>query len=238
MAQDVHVSGVNVYDNINLQVESTHRAARVSLRPPEKGLYGSYQMSMTSGTVAAAMSGPLPIWEMRWFPTTVNALIRRLRFSCAAVVEFTVGQLGFDLYRATSFSVLDATGAATAPTILGKSQAKSTRFAATQIQSSAGQAFCILNTANTGLTAGTKTLDNNPLVAINAGVPITAGTGITQVVPPMTPLLDCSTGGEEPIELQANEGLVLRAVSVPATGTWVFSVNVEWDEIDPARYFG
>jgi hypothetical protein len=236
MAMDVDIVGSGTGTNVHTQVDPLHRAFRTSTRPPDKGVYGSYSLGLTSGTVAAAMATPLPIWEMRWYPQNVVCLIRRVRFSASAMVEFAIGSFNYSLLRATGFSALDATGGATAPTILGKSQAKSSRFAPTQLQSTT-QAFVILNTANTGLTGGTKTLDNNPLVTHSAGVPITAGTGITQIVPPGTLLFD-SSSADEPIELAQNEGLVLRSDLVPATGTWTFSVTVEWDEVDPSKYFG
>lgn len=237
MPMDLRVVGGGVYDDARVQVEPSHRAMRVSLRPSEKGLFGSYSLGLTSGLVAAGMTGPLAIAEMRWFPTSgAVALIRRVRLSAAATTLFAAGVATFSLFKATGFSVLDTTGAATAPTLLGKSNVKSTRFAPTQLQSGT-QAFAILNTANTGLTAGTKTLDNNPIGVITAGVPVTAGTGNTWVVNPGTPLFDSYMAGAEPIELQANEGLVIRCEAIAGTGTWTFSVDYDWDEVDPARYF-
>jgi hypothetical protein len=229
-------TGYGMNDNVQQQIDRMHAAARVSIRPPEKGVYGSYSLSMRSGLVAAGMAGPLAIWELRWPSLAVNALVRRVRISAAAATLFTAGEFGFSLFRATGFSVLDTTGAAAAITLLGKSQARSSRFAASQLQSTT-QAFAILNTANTGLTGGTKTLDNNPLGGVSAGVPVTAGTGNTWIVAPGTKLLEADGVVSEPSELQLNEGLVIRAEAVPATGTWTFTVDVDWDEIDPARYF-
>jgi hypothetical protein len=194
-------------------------------------------MGMTSGLIAAGMVGPLPIWEMRFPPQNVNALVRAVHFSAAAVTLFTAGVFTVSLFRATGFSAVDATGAAVAPTLLGKSQAKSSRFAPSQLQSTA-QSFAILSTAATGLTGGTKTLDNNPLYVVSAGVPVTAGTGNTWIVNPGTRLHDQAYSSMEPLELTQNEGLIIRAEAVPATGTWTFSVDVEWDEIDPSKYFG
>src|SRR5947208_79894 len=123
MSQTLKGTGIN--SDREAQVDYTHRALRTSLRPPEKGLLGSYSLSMTSGLVAAAMTGPLPIWEMRNFITDGTvAMVRRLRLSAAAATLFTAGIASFDLFRATGFSVLDTTGGATAITLLGKSQAR------------------------------------------------------------------------------------------------------------------
>lgn len=235
---NVSNQGFGPNNNIVQQVDPTHKAERSSLRPPCKGLLGSYSLSMTSGLVATGMTGPLPIWEMRW-PIPVSqavCLVRRLRLSVAAATLFTAGIATFGLYTATSFSVLDLTGAVAAISLLGRNQARSSRFAPTLLQSTT-QAFAILGTANTGLTAGTRTLSSNAIAGVSAGVPVTAGTGNTFVVPAGTILLEASEGGKEPVELQANEGLVLQAIAVPATGTWTFTVDVDWDEVDPAKYF-
>jgi hypothetical protein len=36
--------------------------------------------------------------------------------------------------------------------------------------------------------------------------------------------------GSHPMLLAQNEGFMIRS-TVPATGTWAFSVTVEWDEV-------
>lgn len=229
------LNGYGPYDGIRQMIDPTQKSARVSIRPPE--VLGSYSLSMTSGLVAAAMAGPLPIWEMRWpIPTTqAVALVRSVRFSCAAATLFTAGIASFDMFLATGFTVLDATGGATAITLAGESQALSPRYSASQLQSTT-QSFVVLGTANTGLTGGTKTLDNNAICGLSAGVPVTAGTGNTYIVQTGTVMFQ-SGESRPPIELQQNEGLVLRCLAIPATGTWTFTVEVQWDEVVPATYF-
>lgn len=227
------IFGFGVNENVQAQVDKTHGALRTSIRPPEKGVYGSGRIAMWSGVVAAGMTGPLAIWEMRWAPSSVNALIRRLKFvAMTDTTAFAPGSAIFGLWKATGFSVLDATGAIAAPTIAGKDLMKSSRFANTQLQSST-QAFAILSTANTGLTGGTKTLQNNALAVAMGSVGAFPLARIFE-----GDLLSAAEAGREPEELQQNEGLVLRAELIAATGTWKFGVEVEWDEIDPARYFG
>jgi hypothetical protein len=223
---------------VSAEVDNIHKALRTSVRPADKGVYGSYGFGLSSGVVAAGMTGPLAIAEMRWFPTAgVSGLVRRVRFSAAGITLFAAGVATFSLFRATNFSVLDATGAVAAPTFAGKSGAKSTRMGPSQLQSATGQAFNVLSTANTGLTGGTKTLDNNPIGLITAGVPVTAGTGNTWIVPPGSVLWESSASDPEPIELQSNEGLVIRCEAIAATGTWTFSVDYDWAEADPTKYF-
>ena len=40
-----------------------------------------------------------------------------------------------------------------------------------------------------------------------------------------------------PQVLNLNEGLVLMADAITATGTWRLMVDIAWDEVDPARYY-
>jgi hypothetical protein len=222
---------------VSAEVDSLQKALRVSVRPSDKGIFGSYGIGLTSGLVAAGMAGPLAIAEMRWTPTNgTSALIRRVRLSASAVTLFTAGAATFSMFHAQNFTVLDTTGAATAPTFTGRTQVKSSRFGASQLNSGT-QAFAILATAATGLTGGTKLLDNNPLAAVTAGVPVTGGTGNTWIVPPGTVLWESSASDPEPLELQSNEGLVIRCEAIPATGTWTFSVDIDWAEVDPSKYF-
>lgn len=232
------ITGVGTFGNTEMQVDPTHRAARVSLRPNEKGVYGSYRAAFFSGLVAAGMAGPLAIFEMRWTPATVNGLIKRLRFMAVMdATGFAQGSAIFSLFKATKFTALDTTGAATAPTLAGKDQAKSTRQAASQLQSATAQNFAILNTAATGLTGGTKTLDSNAMALLMGNATVITTNGAPVPLNILGYFIDPCEAGREPEELQANEGLVIRCESVPATGTWKFGVEVEWDEIDPARYF-
>lgn len=238
MAQPVTGEGFGINQGVKQQVDQLHNAGRVSLRPPEKGALGSYRLALFSGIVAAGMTGPLSIWQMRWFVSGYNALIRRVRFMAMTdSVAFAQGSAIFALHKATKFTVLDTTGGATAPTITGKDQAKSSRFGPSQLQSTgpsgtAQQAFVILSTAATGLTGGTKTLDSNPIAVMLGSVGANPLMRIAE-----GNLIDPTEAGREPEELSINEGLVLRCELIAATGTWKFCVEVEWDEVDPARYF-
>jgi hypothetical protein len=82
--------------------------------------------------------------------------------------------------------------------------------------------------ASTGaLTAGTRTLDTDPLAAITVGIGATAN---VIYIPPTTDLF-VAYPGDHPLVCAQNEGFIIQA-TVPATGTWCFGVQVEWDEID------
>jgi hypothetical protein len=79
------------------------------------------------------------------------------------------------------------------------------------------------------LGAGTKTLEANSLSTVAVGGPITAslnGQFLTD-----HKLFEASVvDGDYPLILDAAEGFSIRAVAVPATGTWTVAVNVDWTE--------
>jgi len=67
-------------------------------------------------------------------------------------------------------------------------------------------------------------------VVVAAG-PITASLN-GGIILPGTPLWDSnSAGGEHPLLLVQNEGFAIRSIAVPATGTWMFAINIDWAEV-------
>jgi hypothetical protein len=226
-------TGYGINDNVQQQIDRTHAASRTSVRPPEKGAFGAYSIALVSGVMAAGLAAGSPIYAFRWTSNSVSALVRRVRLLAGTdATAFAQGATIFDLIRATNFAVQDTSGATV--TIAGKSGAKTQRYPASQIQiaASATGNIAIANTAT--LTAGTRTLDSNPLGiivgsvgAVPANFPVPNGAGY---------LWEQANPAQEPLELGQNEGFVIRA-TVPATGTWRFGVEVDYDEVDPARYF-
>jgi hypothetical protein len=76
------------------------------------------------------------------------------------------------------------------------------------------------------LTSGTRTLDAAAIGAASCAVPAVAGSKLLEFIP----LWDARPG-EHPIVLAQNEGLLIVPTSVPATGTWSFSVKADWAEV-------
>lgn len=179
-------------------------------------LNGSYSMAAASGTMAAGLTAGAPIFSFRYGGSGM-AVIRKVILSAGnAGTGFAAGVSTFDLYAARAFTVSDTGGTAVAITTNnGKLR---TAFATTGASS--------VRIAATGtLTAGTRTLDTTQLVSFTVGTVVTAG--ITLLAP--TDLLPKAAGEMQPI-FATNEGFVIHA-TVPATGTWVFSVTVVWDEV-------
>lgn len=223
-------TGYGLNDNVQQQVDRTHGSARISIRPKEVGAFGSYSLALQSGVMAAGLAAASPIFEFRWSSQSVIALITRVCISAVndgTAFAATNTSCLFDLIRATGFTVCDATGSATV-TLTGKSNARATRFAASQIQQAGTTNIVVSSTG--ALSAGTKTLDANALGEI-AGTGGASGSAIVL----LGRLWDPLEAGKGPIELGLNEGIVVRA-TVAATGTWRFTIDLDWDEVDPARY--
>lgn len=182
---------------------------------------GSFSLGQVSGTMAAGLAGNSEIFHFRWTSASANAVVRSVKFCvvCAGTA-FAVGIPTFTLTIARSWSA-DGTGG-TAVALGGNNNKRRQSFASSQIASGN-----IRVSTTAALTAGTKTLDANPISTIvggnhtsTAGLLVEAGTF----------LWGRDTSDEYPVLLAQNEGLVIRA-SVPATGTWGFAPCVEWAEL-------
>lgn len=207
-----------------LGVDSQTFAARVTHRPMMVGSRGAYSLSASSGTMAAGLAANSEIFQFRWTSSSLYALLRSVRLEAGSIAAFAAGVGIFGMRMARSWSA-DGTGG-TAVSFGTNDQKKRTSFATTAAPSALG--VRIASTAALG--AGTKTLDANDFAGLATGVTATAG---VTLLTPGTYLWERNTGDEWPIVLAQNEGFVIRA-TVPATGTWTFNVDMEWNELDPS----
>lgn len=229
MAQPINLA--DVVAGILARIDPIHKALRVSIRPVDTTGGGAYKIALVSGVMTAGLAAGSPIVAFRWTAPSINALIRGVRFTAATdATAFAQGATIIDLIRATNFTVQDTGGAVIS--LAGKSQAKSTRFNASQIQIAASAVGNIAVAASVTLTAGTRTLDNNAMAALVGSVGAVPANFVTAQP---GALYAPTEAGLNPLELQANEGLVIRA-TVPITGTWRFAVEIDWDEVDPTKY--
>lgn len=229
----MRIFGFGQSENVIAQVDKTHAAIRTSLRPAEPGVLGSYTLALPSGVMAAALAAGSPIFAWQWLNKNVNTLIRRLRLIATTDgTAFAQGSAIFDLIRASALPA-QYTGGATL-SLLAKSNARATRFQPSQqqIANSAVGAIAIATTATLVAGAPAPTLDNNAmgilLGSVGANPALTLASGY---------LVDPIEAARTPFELALNEGFVIRA-TVPITGTWKFGVEIDWDEIDPSKYYG
>lgn len=217
-------------------VTATNTALVVDLRPDSPGivtlgpataansvpvtigptLLGSYCMAANTGTMAAGLAGGSPIYSFRYGGANL-AIIRKITAEADDVTTaFVAGSAKFDLIAARTFSASDTGG--TAATLTGNNGKMRTSFATTAISD-----LRISSTAT--LSAGTRTLDAQPLATVEFSV----STTIDAQLLPTTDLIRQNVG-ESPLVLANNEGFVIQA-TVPGTGTWFTSVRTCWDEV-------
>lgn len=197
---------------------------------------GAYRVAAVSGLltgVAAATGTAGHIFAMRWAPPDATAntgadkrrrlLLQRLRARMTTIAGYTAAQeVGIDLVFARSFSASYTGGTAIDLATNTNTNKKRTSFPTS--------AMADMRIGNTGaLTAGTQTLDTNPLaramyseLAAGAAVP----TGFVEIS------LTTDDLDGYPIVLAPNEGLVIRnAVAQGAGGTSRLVVEMDWLEV-------
>lgn len=202
------------------EVDGTnYRAMRATLRPIDYGAFGAYRLSLLSGTMAAGLGANAEIWQFRWSDATRLCAVTGVTIDglAGSATAFTAGLGKVDLMIARSWTA-DGSGG-TAATLTGNNNKERTSMGTTLLG-----AVRISSTA--ALTAGTKTLDSQPI----AGAALTFGTTASVQYMLRDELFRPEPGVEAPLVLAQNEGLVIRA-TVPATGTWHFGVTVTWTEL-------
>jgi hypothetical protein len=216
-----------------LGIESTHFAARVSGRPMQLGARGAYALGGVSGIMAAGQGANSEIVQMRWIDATRKMLLRSVTVSMApGATAFAAGVIEMNLTIARGWTG-DGTGTNAIVFSTNNTNKKRTDFPLSLFSDTGVR---IASTAALG--AGTKQLDTNRMASVSGYVSSVATTAASgpQLIP-NTILWQRNTHDEYPILFEQNEGLVIRA-TVPATGTWQFSVGVEWAEIDTADVEG
>lgn len=193
-------------------------ALRINGRPMNVGAFGSYSFGAASGIMAAGLAGASPIFTFRSAAAAgPNCLIRRVLFSAIGLgTGFAAGSGLFKLFGLRAYTVSDTGGGAATTTT--NNLKRRTSFATTAVQD-------LRTSATAALTAGTSTADASALGSIFG---VCSATANTVIVPPTDFLR--FTGEAWPLVLAPNEGFTIQA-TVAATGTWSFSVNIDWDEV-------
>ena len=216
------MSGIQLVGNTNnttaTEVEANTKAARVTVRPIDFGSNGIYSVGGTSGTMAAGLGAAAVVYSFQnGTSSPVLALVRKVIIGAGGIGAFTAGFTAFSLNVCRSFSVADSGGTGLKPTG-NSSRLRTTGMVASQIGD--------IRIATTGaLTLGTRTPDGSNLATQVSATTATAG----NVVFPVFPLFEARVG-EYPLVLAAQEGFEILA-TVPATGTWTFSVQTMWEEV-------
>lgn len=244
---DTTIKGSGQNENVEAQVDQVHRALRVSMRPNEAGMLGSYRKTLRSGVIAAGLTGPLPVWQMRWGSSDRILIPRKLKIQ--AVVSTTAFPAGaadssFSLFKTKGHSALDGTNGTYGLFTQAKTGAQSSRFPDSQfaldttaLRPNQG-GIVIINTSASGLTGGTKTNDTDPVAQVINRILASAAAETSITPEPAPTLIDPSDSSHlTAMEIDANEGLNLVCDAITGTGTWRLMVEFWWDEYLKKDYF-
>lgn len=180
---------------------------------------GAFGAAAVSGTMAAGLAANSEIFQMRWTSATLIARVERVRISAqVAGTAFAAGVAHFSLAQANSWSA-DGSG--------GNAMTAVKRRQSGMAASTVGG---LRASSTAALTAGTKTVLGNV-----AQMSANTGTATSGQIHELTNLWSRPEADGYPIYLAQNEGIIIRA-TVPATGTWTFSVAVDWVESLIANY--
>lgn len=193
---------------------------------------GQFKLGVFTGILPAALAANSEIFQFRWTdagPTARYAQIRRIGISAAVSTTFFAAgvPLQLDVVRATGWTGQGTGGTAIAMGTGGKSRVAN-------MPDSAIAAGDIRVAAAAALGAGVKTLEANASIAALAAGPITASLDGT-ILKPIDLYQYDADQDEYPWIMSQNEGLVIRAVAVPGTGTWTAAISIEWSELGEGR---
>lgn len=203
----------------------------VATKPTPYGTLGHYRLSVVSGTMAAALAASAVVFSARWGDATRFAKITRLRTRFQPLTPFTAATLtdhtSLDAFIGRTFTAAHTGG--TALTLTGSSF---------KMRASMGSTlFTDLRMATTAaLGGGTVTLDPHPIAqSIRKGNRVNPAAATEETIQPTADGLNLEidmAGGEHPIILTQNEGIVIRNRTVwPAAGTGIILVEMAWAEL-------
>lgn len=202
---------------------TTYRALRSTIRPPEYGSLGHYMMSTATGTIGAGMAGNSEIFQLRWTDATRLCAIYEITLEgMYQITGFTAGAAEFNTAVVRNWSVAGTGGSSVFAAASANSSKMRTTMGTTLFQTSGEMR--IATTAALG--AGTKVPDSTRVGGYQKMIPAAANTQVFDLVQ----LFHADPSGDHPIVLTQNEGIIIRA-TVPATGTWVVGVKIQWAEL-------
>jgi hypothetical protein len=200
---------------------TTFRAQRSVPKPIDHGALGHYRLATTVALVVTqAANGTL--FSFRWGNATNLCVIQKLRLALIQTAAATATIMpSYQVVLARSFTVSDSVG--TAITLTGNNMKKRTNMGTTLVTDIRKSAVAA------GLTAGTRTLDAEPILEMPTNSTITTPNAILY-----EKQLDTDAGdGVHPIVLAQNEGFIVRGPTVVfgAAGTANLAVEVAWAEV-------
>jgi hypothetical protein len=197
---------------------TTFRAVRVVQKPFEYGAFGHYRLSATIPLVVSqAALGTL--FSFRWGDATRVCSLLFLRLTClqTAVATATIFPR-FQVVIARGFTASDTVG--TAITLTGNNMKTRTSMGTTLVTDIRQSAVAA------GLTAGTRTLDANPILDMPTQQTITTADQQMYVKDMLIP------AGLHPHVFAQNEGFIVRGPTTVfgIAGTADLTVDIAWLE--------
>jgi hypothetical protein len=208
------------------EVSSGFSTLRTVEYPIHPGALGAFSVASASGVMIAGQAANSEIFQFRNAGTNLMVLRSIWLGASTASTGFAAGTPVFFAKVARSWTT---TGGASGMAFLvhqNNDNKKRTSFGASSIATGD-----IRMSVSSGLLAGTKTFDLNPFAAAVGQSHVTsAGSmGAPALLVPQA-LWTRDTTDEYPFVFAQNEGFSILA-SVPATGSWQFSIRVEWAEL-------
>lgn len=200
---------------------TTFRAQRVVPKPFEYGAFGHYRLATTVALVVTqAANGTL--FSFRWGDATRLAVITKLRIGLLQTAAATATIMpSYQVFIARGFTASDSVG--TAITLTGNNMKKRTNMGTTLVTDIRKSAVAA------GLTAGTRTLDAEPVMEMPTNSTITTPNATFYERDLDTSAAD----GNHPYVLAQNEGFIVRGPTIVfgAAGTANLAVDVAWAEV-------
>lgn len=237
---DTRVFGSDSNGGIGLEVDRTHKAARVAMRPLEYAsegvVLGHYRVAQKSGAVAATLGALAHAGSFRWADLTRYAVLTRIRagYSVTSAVT-TATPMDLRAIIARGFSV-DFTTNATAISLAAISNTNKMRASmGASLMTTVGPR--IMTTV--AMSGQTLTEDAAPIgmtVWKQLHASTATGTAVALPVGAAGPMQDVYVArmeaGEYPVVLTANEGVLLQPVTACfASGTFAYYFEWTWAEV-------
>ena len=224
----IQMQGIGRNDKVFQQVDPTHMAARVSLRPIEyaDGLSGAkgghYRIGAQTGTMAAGIASAASVFQVRWADPTKLFLLKRLLVQCCTGTGFAATTLGAPLELIVGHGSTANGSSGTAVSI--------SPLSGRMRMDMAPSAFCAsgeIRIASVGaLTQPTGIALEATAIGECMGAP-----NATLAQSPLMSLYDLSDHGDHPQTLSQGDCLVVRTLNPAATGTWFACFTMSWAEV-------
>lgn len=221
---DVQVFGTGINDDVELQVDRSRNAARVSLNPIDVNSTGGtpgghYAIGVQTGAVAATVAAAADLFHVFWADPTRYFILKKLVVGATTgTVYSTLSGLPLELILAHNATAVGSGGNAV-------TMNTSNRLRQSFVPSALASAGEIRYASTGALTAPTGFIVETNALANISGAGFSLGTQPNQV------LFD-ATNGDHPLLLQRGDVLIVRAgpAGGGASGVAVLSFQMTWAE--------